>query len=189
VSIFSTTRHKLLHQLSYQCQSSLSDIPYNVHIFRFHGKGAAGRKARSAARKVKNTAKKDARATKKTAKKARKEAGNNAGKKAKKAGRRAAKKGKKVGRKGKNCANACNRLTKNTGKTKISIDGCPCYMYEEEPLADFFDMYEEDEIDFIAEFLFDSYDEDSYDDEDESDSEDYYDDEEEDSAEDYYSYN
>jgi len=62
-------------------------------------------------------------------------------------------------------------------------------MYEKEPLADFFDMYEEDEIDFIAEFLFDSYDEDSYDDEDESDSEDYYDDEEEDSAEDYYSYN
>jgi len=63
-------------------------------------------------------------------------------------------------------------------------------MYEEEPLADFFEMYEENEIDFIAEFLFDSYDEDSYDDEDdESDSEDYYDDEEEDSAEDYYSYN
>ena len=53
-------------------------------------------------------------------------------------------------------------------------------MYEEEPLADFFEMYGEDEIDFIAEFLFDSYDEDSYDDED--------DDEEEDS-EDYYSYN
>lgn len=36
-------------------------------------------------------------------------------------------------------------------------------------------MYEEDEIDFIAEFLFDSYEEDSYDDEDdEEDSEDYY---------------
>ena len=43
------------------------------------------------------------------------------------------------------------------------------------------------EIDFIAEFLFDYDDEDSYDEEDESDSEDYdYDDED---SEDYYSYN
>lgn len=52
---------------------------------------------------------------------------------------------------------------------------------EEELLADFFGMYDEDEIDFIAEFLFDN-------EEDESDSEDYdYDEESEDYY--YYSYN
>ena len=63
---------------------------------------------------------------------------------------------------------------------KSLLMAVPASCMKKNHLLIFFEMYGEDEIDFIAEFLFDSYDEDSYDDED--------DDEEEDS-EDYYSYN
>ena len=54
---------------------------------------------------------------------------------------------------------------------------------EEELIADFLDMYDDEDIDIISSFLYDSYaygnEEDSYDEESEGDSEDYY----------YYSYN
>ena len=55
---------------------------------------------------------------------------------------------------------------------------------EEELIAEFLDMYDDEDIDIISSFLYDSYvydeeEEESYDDESEEDSEDYY----------YYSYN
>ena len=76
--------------------------------------------------------------------------------------------GRSAERKAKNEARKAARQAKKLCKPNCSDD-------EEELLADFFGMYEEDEIDFIAEFLFDSYDEDSYDDEEDySESEDYY---------------
>ena len=80
--------------------------------------------------------------------------------------------GRSAGREAKNEAKKTARQAKKAKKACRKNGNCT----EEELglLADFFDMYEEDEINFIAEFLFDSDDEDSYDDED---------------SEDYYSYN
>ena len=88
--------------------------------------------------------------------------------------KKSARKVKREAARAKKCAKRCAN-----GNQK-ACDKCK---KEEELIAEFLDMYDDEDIDIISSFLYDSYingdEEDSYDDESEEDSEDYY----------YYSYN